>query len=155
MRGFLFFPILLLGLAGAGCSPRLVPLYYDYRLPDTTGPSLQPVARALAAAGWEVSQPDSLHLETMPRSLQHWGLYRVVVRLEAVPVDGRFVRVFIHPYRHYITAAAARSHTCRPGCGPRSCPDCMQRWKPKDWSRPARPFSGTTCGRAGRELFAA
>ncbi|BBM68551.1 hypothetical protein [Rhodothermus marinus] len=109
MRGFLFFlPVLLLGLAGTGCSPRLVPLYYDYCLPDTTGPSLQPVARALASEGWEVSQSDSLHLETAPRSLQHWGLYRVVVRLEAVPVDGRFVRVFIHPYRHYITGRRSK-----------------------------------------------
>ncbi len=108
MHRALFLLVLLLGLAGTGCSPRLVPLYYDYRLPDTTRPSLHSVAQALDAEGWKVTWPDSLHLETAPRSLQHWGLYRVVVRLEAVPVDGRFVRVFIHPYRQYITGRRSK-----------------------------------------------
>ncbi|SHK73254.1 hypothetical protein [Rhodothermus profundi] len=100
--------ILLLGLASAGCSPRLVPLYYDYRLPDTTAAALPPVARALQAAGWETTQLTPTLLQTAPRPLQHWGLYRVMVRLEAVPINGRFVRLFIHPYRQYFTGRRSK-----------------------------------------------
>ena len=124
MHGFLFFSVLLLGLVGTGCSPRLVPLYYDYRLSDTTASSLQPVAQALNAEGWRVSQLDFLHLETAPRTLQHWGLYRVVVRLKAVRVDGASCACLSTPTGNTSRAAAARSLTCRPSCAPRSCPNC-------------------------------
>lgn len=109
MRGLSLLGLSLwLGVAGMGCSPRLVPLYYDYQLPSATEAPLYPVAQALTAAGWEVIRGDSLHLETAPRAMRHWGLYQVVVRLEAVSVDGRFVRLFIHPYRRYLTGRRSK-----------------------------------------------
>ena len=86
----------------AGCSPRMVPLYYDYRAADTTLQPLFHVSTALQASGWKLATADTSFLQTQPRTLRHWGLYRVVVRLEAVPVDRTYVRLFIHPYRVYI-----------------------------------------------------
>lgn len=86
----------------AGCSPRLVPLYYDYRAADTTWQPLLHVAEALQASGWKLIAADTSFLQTQPRTLRHWGLYRVVVRLEAVPIDRTYVRLFIHPYRLYL-----------------------------------------------------
>ncbi len=99
---------ILLTIAATGCSPRLVPLYYDYRIPDTTQAPLRLVARALQSTGWTVARATPTHLQTTPRTLQHWGLYRVVVRLEAVPVDSGFVRLFFHPYRRYLTGRRSK-----------------------------------------------
>lgn len=108
MRGPLLLVLCLwAGVTGSGCSPQLVPLYYDYRAPDTAN-TLRMVRHALQSEGWDFVRSDAFHLETAPRVLQHWGLYQVVVRLEAVPVDAHFVRLYIHPYRHYITGRRSK-----------------------------------------------
>ncbi|HET6567478.1 MAG TPA: hypothetical protein VFG50_05895 [Rhodothermales bacterium] len=99
---------LLVGLAFlSACTPRLSPLYRDYAVPDSLAPrqEVMPLIRtALADAGWDV-QPSPLEnaVRTKPRTLSKWGLYRVTIYVEAVPIGGNYVRVFFNPYREYIT----------------------------------------------------
>lgn len=47
-------------------------------------------------------------MATAPRRLRHWGLYSIVVSIDAVPVGERHVRLFVHPYRHYITGGRSK-----------------------------------------------
>ena len=99
----------------SGCSPRLTPLYRDYEVvmeaaaeqesedrADVTGR----IRSALQAAGWQLQAPVTPNVvATAPRSFRQWGLYAVTVELEVAPLYGNHVRLFVHPYRTYITGA--------------------------------------------------
>ncbi len=121
-----------------GCAPSFSPLYRDYDLDpvapadggaaaDTAGAveaadqeaaTQQEVATeevharlraALAEAGWtETAAPAPNVVSTEPRQLSNWGLYRVLVSLDAVPVGDRHVRVLFHPVRRYITGGRSK-----------------------------------------------
>lgn len=103
----------------AACSPSLSPLYRDYtigtenkasgdaseaeestEMPPAAGPRIR---NALRLAGWEpaASSPPNA-VATEMRTLRNWGLYRVVVKLEVVPLGTKHVRVYFHPYRRYL-----------------------------------------------------
>lgn len=122
---------LLLCLAGiaatTGCAPSFSPLYRDFdvepraagsvtaeRVSTTTdsGESGDVYARirtALAEAGWsedEAAAPNVV--STQPRTLSDWGLYRVLVSLDVVPIGGQHVRVLFHPVRRYFTGGRSK-----------------------------------------------
>ena len=94
----------LLALSLSACSPSLSPLYRDYEIRNADRPLAERIEDALAEAGWQ-STPSSAPyaLATQERKVRSWGLYSVVVSLEAVPVGGSYVRLYLHPYRKYFT----------------------------------------------------
>ena len=124
---FAFLLVFLMGLLAA-CSPSLSPLYRDYevqvgreRLPEQMA-VYGDIRTALSAAGWETTPASAPNaVATKPRTLSNWGLYRVVVSLEVVPIGTDYVRVYFHPTAATSPAAAARSPTSSGTCGSNSC----------------------------------
>ncbi|MDE2996942.1 MAG: hypothetical protein OXT73_09450 [Bacteroidota bacterium] len=111
----------LLVIAGlvllTGCSPRLSPLYRDYEvradsssaptvLPDDHSATMDAIRDGLEDAGWTLtdSVTDNV-IATEARQFREWGVYAIEVELEAAPVGGKYVRLFVHPYRIYFTGA--------------------------------------------------
>lgn len=85
------------------------PLYIDYKVGSHDAPVLQRIERAFADAGWLIADNDLPNtIQTEMRHFQSWGLYRVVAYVEAIPVNARYVRLFIHPYRYYFTGARSK-----------------------------------------------
>lgn len=108
-------------LVVAGCAPSVSPLYRDYEIEPAVSASsslensaghVDVHARlrgALADAGWIVTEPASSHvLSTEAREFGSWGLYRVLVSLDAIPMGDRYVRVHFHPVRRYFTGARSK-----------------------------------------------
>jgi len=61
------------------------------------------VEKALRNSGWILISstiPDVVTTDS--RRVRHWGLYAIVVSLEAVPIGGGHVRLLVHPYREYV-----------------------------------------------------
>lgn len=105
MAGRLFPRFLLLLLLGSGCAPGVAPLYRDFSSPGIDRSELlERVRVALAEAGWQEGASYAPEVvSTEPRVLQRWGLYRIEMRLDVMPVGDRHVRVIFHPYRHFVT----------------------------------------------------
>lgn len=94
----------LLALSLNACSPSLYPLYRDYEVQTENRSIAERIEDALTEAGWEsipASAPNAI--ATRERKVRTWGLYSVVVSLEAVPVGEGYVRLYVHPYRKYFT----------------------------------------------------
>ena len=113
-------PILLLSLVVTACAPSISALYRDYAYEDETepGPSKEQSALrdALEAAGWTVIPgPSNNVLATEPRTFRRWGIYRTEVELEVAPVAGPYVRVLVHPYRHFFTGGRSKIPYLRGG----------------------------------------
>ncbi len=88
----------------AGCTPSLFPLYQDYGNEAQSATAIERVQRAFTASGWSLGKTEANNVVVgIPRRVRHWGLYRVVVSVEAVVMAEGHVRLFIHPYRHYVT----------------------------------------------------
>lgn len=96
MRALLLVCVLLL----AGCAPRFAPLYRDFEAPrDSTQARL---ARALTASGWTLGNASPAGtLSTAPRSGSEFGLYRMGLSLDALPLGEQHVRLLFHPVRRY------------------------------------------------------
>ena len=95
---------LVLALSVNACAPSLSPLYRDYEVQQAEEPVAERIEAALVEAGWQVvpaSAPNAL--ATDERKVRSWGLYSVLVSLEAVPVGEHYVRLYLHPYRKYFT----------------------------------------------------
>jgi hypothetical protein len=113
---------LCLAVLFAGCAPSLSPLYRDYdvepastvanseRSTDETDSDIYDRIRAaLASAGWnETPSAAPNAVSTKSRQLSNWGLYRVVVSLDVVPVGEQHVRVLFHPARVYFTGGRSK-----------------------------------------------
>ncbi len=96
-------------MAALACSPSLYPLYRDYEVEQHTAPVRQRLERALEEAGWELVDHGAANaVAAAPRRLRNWGLYSIMVSIEAVPVGAAHVRLFVHPYRHYITGGRSK-----------------------------------------------
>lgn len=112
--------LLVLTLLVAGCTPKLSPLYRDYavtdRAPTQDDILLERIGVGLSSAGWTVVDgvTDNV-VATEARQFREWGLYSVRVSLEVAPVGGDFVRLLVHPYRHYFTGAQSKIPYLRPG----------------------------------------
>lgn len=104
-----FLLLAFVAVLGAGCSPSLSPLYRDYVVDPVDTPVEARIDAALRAAGW-MPQPGEAPnvIATQERTLNHWGLYRIVASLEVVPIGDDYVRLFVHPYRHYVTGARSK-----------------------------------------------
>jgi len=88
----------------AGCAGSLSPLYEDYRISESAkGSNLHDlVEQAVLDAGWILDEPDAPNVvSTEEVTVTNWGLYRVVVSLDVVPINKVHVRVYVHPYRVY------------------------------------------------------
>lgn len=93
----------------SGCSPRLAPLYRDYEDTTRAAPVFDRVETALEEAGWVVVEDDVPNLvRTDLRTFRNWGLYTVVVELEAAALGDQYVRLYVHPYRDYITGGRSK-----------------------------------------------
>lgn len=117
MRGLAVIALLVLL---SGCSPRLSPLYRDYEVkpddaqteaesattPDDHAEVMDRIRAGLDAAGWTVTEAvtDNV-IAAESRKFREWGLYSIEVDLEVAPVGGNYVRLFVHPYRIYVTGA--------------------------------------------------
>lgn len=104
--------ILLLAIALTGCSPSLSPLYRDYEVPADSSYSAADTTRiknALRDAGWTVRPANQSNvIATAPRVLDNWFLYKVEVSIEMIPINDRYVRLFVHPRRRYITGGRTK-----------------------------------------------
>jgi len=96
----------------SACAPSLSPLYRDYEFKDearTHEAVRAGIETALTEAGWQLASPSAPNVVTTEmRSFINWGLYKVEARLEVVPIGGEYVRVFVHPYRKYITGGRGK-----------------------------------------------
>lgn len=91
-------------LVVAGCAPSISPLYRDYDVGSNGNDVRERIHDALAATRWDVVETDTPHvISTDTVTIRRWGLYSVEVALEVAPIGDNYVRVFIHPYRHYFT----------------------------------------------------
>ena len=87
-----------------GCTPALYPLYEDYRSEVQSETVVDRIEHAFTDAGWTLIDSEMPNVVVgAPRRVRNWGLYRVVASVEAVVMDDGYVRLFIHPYRHYVT----------------------------------------------------
>ena len=103
---------LLVVLAGSlvvGCAGNLRPLYRDFEVTEVEGDVYNRIDTALDASGWNQVEPNAPNVfATEARTVSNWGLYRIKVSLEVVPMNDEYVRVMVHPYRHYITGGRSK-----------------------------------------------
>lgn len=63
---------------------------------------LEDVASVLEASGWVLRDADVVEaVATQPRKFANWLFYSVHAELEVVVIGDRYVRLFVHPWRHY------------------------------------------------------
>lgn len=63
---------------------------------------LDRIATAIEASGWTLVEPDVENaIATDKRKFNNWLFYSVEAELEVVVIGRKYIRVFIHPYRHY------------------------------------------------------
>lgn len=109
MFRFLLFAGLVVVFIFSGCSGSLSPLYRDYRVEETSNETVERLEDALDEAGWVIIDPAAPNvLTTDMRTVQNWGLYKVVVSLDVVPMSNDYVRVFVHPFRKYVTGGLSK-----------------------------------------------
>jgi hypothetical protein len=87
-------------------------LYEDYQISDATAGHADVrglIEDAVTSAGWTLDEPDAPNVvSTEEATVTHWGLYKVVVSLDVVPINNEHVRVFVHPYRVYIWGSRSK-----------------------------------------------
>jgi len=100
----------------SGCSPSLSPLYRDYEVSPADSSIDDRITAALVDAGWDTLESDIPNtIATESRTLSRWGLYRVTASLEVTPLGPDHVRVFVHPFRRYITGGKGKIPYLTPG----------------------------------------
>ena len=103
MRRYRYIFFILSGIVVisiAGCSPSLSPLFRDYEIDNPVDTVEERIRRALEADDWELAETNIPNVvKTTDRVLNRRLIYKTVISLEVVPIEGEYVRVFIHPYR--------------------------------------------------------
>jgi len=85
------------------CTPSLHPLYQDYEVKPHSASTQERLQKALIDSGWTLKSSTIPGIVTTDnRQVRQWGLYAIVVSLEAVPIGGGHVRLLLHPYREYV-----------------------------------------------------
>lgn len=104
--------IVFLSLIFTGCTPSLSPLYRDYQVPADSSYSAADTSRikkALRDAGWTVRPSAQANIiSTTPRVIDNWILYKVEVSIETIPINDKYLRLFVHPRRRYITGGRTK-----------------------------------------------
>ena len=107
LRWYVLAGVLVLSVNA--CAPSLSPLYRDYEVQSAEQPIADRIEAALAEAGWPLTPASAPNvLATEERKIRSWGLYSVVVSLEAVSVGEDYVRLYLHPYRKYFTGSRGK-----------------------------------------------
>ena len=76
---------------------------------DHEAPVLERIESAFVDAGWDIADNEIPNtIQTEIRHFRSWGLYRIVAYVEAIPINSRYVRLLVHPYRYYITGARSK-----------------------------------------------
>jgi hypothetical protein len=87
-------------------------LYRDYSVPEAVVQNEEVLTRLQAAlidAGWQIAPEEIGNMvRTEPRTLSRWGLYKVTIYVEAVPIGSDYVRFYFHPYREYVTGGRSK-----------------------------------------------
>jgi hypothetical protein len=92
-----------------GCSGSLRPLYRDFEVTQVEGDVYERIESALNAANWVQVEPNAPNVvATEARTFSNWGLYKIKVSLEILPMNEHYVRVMVHPYRHYFTGGRSK-----------------------------------------------
>lgn len=119
---------LVLLASALGCGGSLSPLYSDFRIDErptagetdsvavartdssTASRHIQAeIQAALQEVGWELDEaPSDNAVSTTEVEIVDWGLYEVRVSLDVVPINQKFVRVYVHPYRQYFFGARSK-----------------------------------------------
>lgn len=106
------FLVAVLLFAATGCGHTLTALYEDYRIEDAPEPSddiHEAIKESVVEAGWTLDEsPAPNVISTQEETVAQWGLYKVVVSVDVAPINGRHVRVFVHPYRVYFWGARSK-----------------------------------------------
>ena len=93
----------------AGCTPSLSPLFRDYEIDERDDTVVERIERALEEAGWELTEASAPNaIRTDFKTLNRRLIYKTIVALEVVPIEDRYVRVFIHPYRDNLIGGRAK-----------------------------------------------
>lgn len=130
-------------LAVAGCAPSISPLYRDYEIEEPAASAASPredsvshvdvharLRGALFDAGWILTEPTTPHVvSTEPREFGSWGLYRVLVSLDAILMGDRYVRVHFHPVRRYFTGARSKIPSLGKGIRSALLPDLIEAFE--------------------------
>ncbi len=128
-----------LGTAGAigavliflsACSPSLSPLYRDYKVPETDSSLNGRITSALQEAGWDTLRTEVPNaIVTGSKTLSHWGLYKVTASLEVTPLGQDHIRVFVHPYRRYVTGGRGKIPYLSPSVRSKFLPELNEAFK--------------------------
>jgi hypothetical protein len=104
------YRLLLLLVLLPACAPSISPLYRDYAVTPVVDTAVEGRLRtALTQAGWTLAPADAPGaVTTEARTFRTWGLYRVEMSLEAVPIGGHHVRVYVHAHRQYVTGSRSK-----------------------------------------------
>ncbi len=107
----------LIAAALSSCAGSLAPLYRDFRAPDIeTDSLLKRIEKATRAAGWEIAEPDAPNVvSTEVRTIRRWGIYRINMSIDVLPMGSNYVRVIFHPYRKFFTGGRSKVHYLSPG----------------------------------------
>jgi hypothetical protein len=139
LRSSLALLVLATGLSA--CAPRLAPLYHDYQVTTADTPAADRVKAALEEAGWQVRASDTPNvIATEERTLTHWGLYKIEASLEVATLGDEHVRVFIHPYRHYVTGGRSKIPFLRRRLRGLVLPDLTEALSKRGLHRAGTPF---------------
>lgn len=99
-----YFVLTLVTLSLSACAPTTSPLYRDFEVTAQDEEIQARLATALQDAGWNLTESSAPNaLTTEERTVNAWGMYKVVAYLEAIPMGGSYVRVYVHPFRIYFT----------------------------------------------------
>lgn len=114
MNSVLSFRLIMVGAVVSsgilvGCSPSLSPLYRDYEVAEPDSSLSARITTALHEAGWDTLSSEIPNaIVTRNKTLSRWGLYRVTAQLEVTPLGADHVRVFVHPFREYVTGGRGK-----------------------------------------------
>lgn len=127
--------VFLIGIGlWTGCASSLTPLYRDFEVDAVEAPAAPTaptdaalydrIERALLEAGWQQVEAQAPNVvSTGTRELRDWGIYSIQVSLDVVPLNDDFVRVYVHPYRHYFTGSRSKLGFLSKGLGRSFLPD--------------------------------
>jgi len=101
----------------SSCGGSLSPLYRDFRAPDIEDSELlDQIGDAVVEAGWVVGTPAAPNVVTTEyKTLRRWGLYRIDMHLDVIPIGSNYVRVIFHPYRRFFTGGRSKVLYLSPG----------------------------------------